>query len=460
MGYVSGGPQVYTGRDMARSHKHLAISEEQWSSFMGVLAEVSGEFRLPADDMSDLINVISSMRADCVLAHGERMPRNPGHPAPPGRTLYARLGGVYPISLFCDRLVDALLSDRTANIRLDAKRTSASLKYLFTELVCSITGGPETMTAASLEETRLMLSSKELFQLIRCAEAASDHFRDGHLRTELMQLLYAQREHLLDPMKTEAADPHDFVNAVARISRDTHVPMVYVVGGGAVFFAGRDVHFGDATPAEQARCWQELQRLGFRKHRMIKVKSADDAAGGAGGKHSVHGQDSAFIKAEKQLYGDLRTLYGRVGGAFGLAKLADRLMDSWMKNDTLNANAKVAPWTENGQRQGFKFLVTQVVGYLTGGPQRYTGQPMEVAHKHLGITPRECECPKLEASTASLSPLSHCAPCSGHRGRLHARCGADHERAQHRWRNAGRPRRDLHELPKAGHRRARRESAK
>jgi len=68
-----------------------------------------------------------------------------------------------------------------------------------------------------------------------------------------------------------------------------------------------------------------------------------------------------------------------VGGVFGLAKLADRLMDSWMSNTTLNANAKVAPWTQSGQRQGFKFLVTQVCGYLTGGPQRYTGQPMDHA---------------------------------------------------------------------------------
>ena len=65
-------------------------------------------------------------------------------------------------------------------------------------------------------------------------------------------------------------------------------------------------------------------------------------------------------------YGDQRTLYGRGGGVFGLAKLADRLMDTWMANDVLNGNAKVATWTESGQRQGFKFLVTQVCGDLTG----------------------------------------------------------------------------------------------
>ena len=49
-----------------------------------------------------------------------------------------------------------------------------------------------------------------------------------------------------------------------------------------------------------------------------------------------------------------------MGGVFGLAKLADRLMDSWMKNPTLNANKAVAPWTQSGQAQGFKLLVTQV----------------------------------------------------------------------------------------------------
>ena len=53
---------------------------------------------------------------------------------------------------------------------------------------------------------------------------------------------------------------------------------------------------------------------------------------------------------------------------------------------TLNDNTKVARWHETEQRCGFKFLVTQLMGYLTGGPQRYTGRPMDVAHKHLGIS--------------------------------------------------------------------------
>ena len=49
--------------------------------------------------------------------------------------MYARLGGVYPISLFCDRLVETLVGDTSVRITLDAERTMVSLKYLFTELV-------------------------------------------------------------------------------------------------------------------------------------------------------------------------------------------------------------------------------------------------------------------------------------------------------------------------------------
>merc|ERR1719261_1291375 len=94
----------------------------------------------------------------------------------------------------------------------------------------------------------------------------------------------------------------------------------------------------------------------------------------------------ASVAARQRVYGDPRTLYGRGGGVFGLAKLSDRLMDVWMENQLLNANQSVAKWHESQQKFGFKFLVTQLLGYLTGGPQRYTGQSMEMAHKHLGIS--------------------------------------------------------------------------
>merc|ERR1719401_983788 len=99
-----------------------------------------------------------------------------------------------------------------------------------------------------------------------------------------------------------------------------------------------------------------------------------------------HAAPGAHVAARRRVLGDPRTLYGRGGGIFGLARLADALMDAWMSDAALNANAKVAKWHESQQTCGFKFLVTQIMGYLTGGPQRYTGRPMEEAHKHLAIT--------------------------------------------------------------------------
>ena len=40
---------------------------------------------------------------------------------------------------------------------------------------------------------------------------------------------------------------------------------------------------------------------------------------------------------------------------------------------------------------GFKYLVTEMVGWASGGPQKYTGRPMRESHEQLNITPKEWE---------------------------------------------------------------------
>merc|ERR1711904_181673 len=125
------------------------------------------------------------------------------------------------------------------------------------------------------------------------------------------------------------------------------------------------------------------------------VKSLQEAAAGREVSKAAiaarHAAPGAFVAARRRVFGDKRTVYGRGGGIFGLAMVSDKLMDRWMENPALNANAKVAKWHESQQKYGFKFLVTQIMGYLTGGPQRYTGRPMAAAHKHLCITPAQWE---------------------------------------------------------------------
>merc|ERR1719316_1082241 len=64
-------------------------------------------------------------------------------------------------------------------------------------------------------------------------------------------------------------------------------------------------------------------------------------------------------------------------------------MDKWMADTILNANQAVATWHQKAQRCGFKFLVVQIVCNLTGGPQVYTGRPLDQAHKYLGISEEE-----------------------------------------------------------------------
>ena len=58
------------------------------------------------------------------------------------------------------------------NLIFNTAKNCASLlfahRYLFTELVCALAGGPETMTAPSLATTQLQLRSQDYFKLLAC----------------------------------------------------------------------------------------------------------------------------------------------------------------------------------------------------------------------------------------------------------------------------------------------------
>ena len=77
--YQCGGPQVYTGRDMAASHKHLAISDEEWDSFIAGLHEVCDELGLPQQEVDDVTAVIQSLRADCTHCAADYTQPPPPH---------------------------------------------------------------------------------------------------------------------------------------------------------------------------------------------------------------------------------------------------------------------------------------------------------------------------------------------------------------------------------------------
>ena len=85
------------------------------------------------------------------------------------------------------------------------------------------------------------------------------------------------------------------------------------------------------------------------------------------------------------------TLYERLGGIYSIATVVDDFIDRIMADARLNANPAVNEAHHKVAPAGFKYLVTEMVGWATGGPQKYTGRSMRDSHQHLNITPKEWE---------------------------------------------------------------------
>ena len=83
------------------------------------------------------------------------------------------------------------------------------------------------------------------------------------------------------------------------------------------------------------------------------------------------------------------TLYERLGGVYSIAAVVDDFIDRVMNNPILNANPAVDEAHHRVSAAGFKYYVTEMVCWATGGPQNYTGRSMLESHKHLKITENE-----------------------------------------------------------------------
>ena len=69
----------------------------------------------------------------------------------------------------------------------------------------------------------------------------------------------------------------------------------------------------------------------------------------------------------------------------------DDLVDRIMIDRRLNANPRVDEAHHRVPPAGFKYLVTEMVCWATGGPQKYTGRSMKDSHQNLMITAAEWE---------------------------------------------------------------------
>lgn len=63
---ASGGPMVYTGRDMQTTHVGMRLSESDWTIFMGHVGATLDEFNLPVPERSDVVGFIESLKGEIV----------------------------------------------------------------------------------------------------------------------------------------------------------------------------------------------------------------------------------------------------------------------------------------------------------------------------------------------------------------------------------------------------------
>src|SRR5438270_6179076 len=88
---------------------------------------------------------------------------------------------------------------------------------------------------------------------------------------------------------------------------------------------------------------------------------------------------------------DSPSLYERLGGVYSIATVVEDLIDRVMSDARLNANPLVDEAHHKVPPAGFKYLVTEMLCWAAGGPQRYSGRTMEDSHRQLAITPSEWE---------------------------------------------------------------------
>ena len=85
------------------------------------------------------------------------------------------------------------------------------------------------------------------------------------------------------------------------------------------------------------------------------------------------------------------SLYERLGGVYSIATVIDDFIDRIMVDPRLNANPRVDEAHHRVPPAGFKYLVTEMVCWATGGPRQFTGRSIKDSHQHLTINAIEWE---------------------------------------------------------------------
>ncbi len=65
--WATGGPQNYTGKSMAESHKDLKITGKEWEAFLDDFQQTLDKFKVPSEEQAELKAIVNSTRSDIVV---------------------------------------------------------------------------------------------------------------------------------------------------------------------------------------------------------------------------------------------------------------------------------------------------------------------------------------------------------------------------------------------------------
>merc|ERR1712232_538449 len=260
LGYLTGGPQRYTGVSMEAAHKHLAISAGQWESFIADAVLVFQEIGLDPRTQSELLAILAGFKTQCVLQGGEPVPEDPGmcRARPGGNMAYAQLGGVYPLALFA-RLVDKVLQGDRVQVQwnplddVSGSRHPPGLKYMLTELLCHSAGGPELPASRGFDDAKLGIDPNQWAAFLEIVAETATVWPTKHHRELVLKICEKSKAEIcfgLEGQETPA------VNIAAIPGVDAFVPTGRCPfsgsSGGSCPFSG-----SSRPPAQVAHCAPE-----------------------------------------------------------------------------------------------------------------------------------------------------------------------------------------------------------
>jgi hemoglobin len=59
---ATGGPCIYTGRDMKTAHEGLGISESDWNRFVELTKETLNKFKVPAKEQQEFLQAVAPLK--------------------------------------------------------------------------------------------------------------------------------------------------------------------------------------------------------------------------------------------------------------------------------------------------------------------------------------------------------------------------------------------------------------